>query len=272
MSNYFQNLVKKAGEKIDLDKISKQVSSAVGEAQKMLHNQSENLEAAMLKLPVNVPPKIQVENYTVKVVKLLDEGGYSYVFLVKDLHTGEDFALKRLLIQDKEMYTNAKREIEFMKQLSGHENIIKLLATSDSKQGGSHEVYILMELAKDSLISMLQRKLDEGTHFPEEELLNIFLQICKAVGHMHSQNPPVIHRDLKVENVLQTVDGTYKLCDFGSATTQVFNPQSSKRDMLQAEEEVSRYTTMAYRAPEMVDLYSGYSIDTKADVWVSCNK
>ncbi len=41
-------------------------------------------------------------------------GGYSYVFLVKDMVTGEDYALKRLLIQDKEMYKNAKEEIDFM--------------------------------------------------------------------------------------------------------------------------------------------------------------
>lgn len=36
------------------------------------------------------------------------------MFLVKDMATGEDYALKRLLIQDKEMYKNAKEEIEFM--------------------------------------------------------------------------------------------------------------------------------------------------------------
>ncbi len=55
-----------------------------------------------------------------------------------------------------------------------------------------------MEFAKGSLISMLQKKLDEGSQFSEDELLKIFLQICKAVGHMHAQNPPVSHRDLKV--------------------------------------------------------------------------
>lgn len=32
---------------------------------------------------------------------------------------------------------------------------------------------------------------------------------------------------------------------------------------------LSRYTTLSYRAPEMVDLYSGKSISTKADIWVS---
>ena len=37
----------------------------------------------------------------------------------------------------------------------------------------------------------------------------------------------------------------------------------------QCEDEIARFTTLAYRAPEMVSLYSGKTISTKADVWVS---
>ena len=32
---------------------------------------------------------------------------------------------------------------------------------------------------------------------------------------------------------------------------------------------IFRYTTVAYRSPEMIDLYAGHVIDTKADIWVS---
>lgn len=49
-------------------------------------------------------------------------------------------------------------------------------------------------------------------------------QISKAVAYMHSQSPAIIHRDLKIENVLLTQDGFAKLCDFGSATVEVFQP------------------------------------------------
>lgn len=41
---------------------------------------------------------------------------------------------------------------------------------------------------------------------------------------MHSQAPPIIHRDLKIENLLISSESTIKLCDFGSATVEVFRP------------------------------------------------
>jgi len=37
----------------------------------------------------------------------------------------------------------------------------------------------------------------------------------------------------------------------------------------QCEDEIARFTTLSYRAPEMVSLYSGKTINTKADIWVS---
>lgn len=51
-----------------------------------------------------------------------------------------------------------------------------------------------------------------------DQVLKVFYQCCKAVLHMHTQQPPITHRDLKLENLLIARDGTVKLCDFGSST------------------------------------------------------
>lgn len=75
-----------------------------------------------------------------------------------------------------------------------------------------------------SLIEILQSR---TTPFDEETVTKIFYQVCKAVAHMHSQVPPIIHRDLKIENLLISAESSIKLCDFGSATTEVFRPDVS---------------------------------------------
>lgn len=88
------------------------------------------------------------------------------------------------------------------------------------------------------------------------------------MAQLHIREPPVAHRDLKLENVLLHPDsGGYKLCDFGSCRVGPLRV-GSKSEMVQAEEEIQKFTTPAYRAPEMIDLYSGYPINERVDIWV----
>ncbi|EFA79081.1 putative protein serine/threonine kinase [Heterostelium album PN500] len=92
------------------------------------------------------------------------------------------------------------------------------------------------------------------------------MEYC-AVAYMHSQSPPVIHRDLKVENVLLDEEtGIYKLCDFGSAIVGVVH-LNNKSDMTVAEEDIAKHTTPQYRPPEMIDLYRSKVINEKVDIW-----
>uniref|UniRef100_A0A673HPY5 Cyclin-G-associated kinase-like n=1 Tax=Sinocyclocheilus rhinocerous TaxID=307959 RepID=A0A673HPY5_9TELE len=115
----------------------------------------------------------------------------------------------------------------------------------------------------------LVKKVEQRGPMSCDTLLKIFYQSCRAVQHMHKQSPPVIHRDLKIENLLISHQGTIKLCDFGSATIVAHYPDYSwsahKRSMV--EDEITRNTTPAYRTPEMIDLYSNYPINEKQDIW-----
>ena len=70
-----------------------------------------------------------------------------------------------------------------------------------------------------------------------------------------------------MENILQDSEGNFVLCDYGSCTVQTMHPEVL--GAAQCEDQIARFTTLAYRAPEMVSLYSGRSITTKADIWVS---
>ncbi|XP_053447144.1 BMP-2-inducible protein kinase isoform X1 [Nycticebus coucang] len=205
-----------------------------------------------------------VGRYQVTLEESLAEGGFSTVFLVRT-HGGIRCALKRMYVNNVSDLNICKREITIMKELSGHKNIVGYLDCAvNSISDNVWEVLILMEYCRaGQVVNQMNKKLQTG--FTESEVLQIFCDTCEAVARLHQCKTPIIHRDLKVENILLNDSGNYVLCDFGSATNKFLNPQKDGVNIV--EEEIKKYTTLSYRAPEMINLYGGKPITTKADIW-----
>uniref|UniRef100_A0A8C8TYW9 non-specific serine/threonine protein kinase n=1 Tax=Peromyscus maniculatus bairdii TaxID=230844 RepID=A0A8C8TYW9_PERMB len=205
-----------------------------------------------------------VGRYQVTLEESLAEGGFSTVFLVRT-HGGIRCALKRMYVNNTPDLNICKREITIMKELSGHKNIVGYLDCAvNSISDNVWEVLILMEYCRaGQVVNQMNKKLQTG--FTESEVLQIFCDTCEAVARLHQCKTPIIHRDLKVENILLNDAGNYVLCDFGSATNKFLNPQKDGVNVV--EEEIKKYTTLSYRAPEMINLYGGKPITTKADIW-----
>ncbi|NXG48215.1 GAK kinase, partial [Psilopogon haemacephalus] len=199
-------------------------------------------------------------------------GGFAFVYEAQDLGSGKDYALKRLLSNEEEKNKAIIQEVCFMKKLSGHPNIVQFCSAAsigkEESDTGQGEFLLLTELCKGQLVEFLKKVESKGP-ISCDTVLKIFYQTCRAVQHMHKQKPPIIHRDLKVENLLISNQGTIKLCDFGSATAVAYYPDYSwsaqKRALV--EEEITRNTTPMYRTPEMIDLYSNFPIAEKQDIW-----
>lgn len=111
----------------------------------------------------------------------------------------------------------------------------------------------------------MNRRLRE--RLTEAEILQIFCDVCEGVACMHNLRPPLLHRDLKVENILQASPTSFKLCDFGSATPVAAKPPATTQEIRILEADLNRHTTLQYRAPEMVDVFSRRPVDEKSDVW-----
>ncbi|NXD63341.1 AAK1 kinase, partial [Eolophus roseicapillus] len=192
-------------------------------------------------------------------------GGFAIVFLVRT-NNGMKCALKRMYVNNEYDLQVCKREIQIMRDLSGHKNIVGYIDSSINSvsSGDVWEVLILMDFCRGGqVVNLMNQRLQTG--FTEAEVLQIFCDTCEAVARLHQCKTPIIHRDLKVENILLHDRGHYVLCDFGSATNKFQNPQTEGVNAV--EEEIKKYTTLSYRAPEMVNLYSGKLITTKADIW-----
>ena len=210
---------------------------------------------------------LKVNRYHVTIEDVLAEGGFSVVFLGK-LSSGHKVALKRMFVNSKSDLQVCQREIDIMRQHSSHKNIVKLLDScifSSSNNVGVFEIQLLMEFCKAGhVVQLMNMRLQ--SKFSPTEVMKIFCDVVEAVGALHQSQPPIIHRDLKVENVLLSNSGNYVLCDFGSATTEVLDPRNQESRQ-KIEEEIGKYTTLSYRSPEMVNLFMGKAIGTPSDIW-----
>lgn len=141
-----------------------------------------------------------------RIIRQLGEGGYAFVFLVKELDKGgREYALKKVLLQDGELLEAGKREIELNKRFK-HPHILPLMDSTILRENGTRDspyrqsAYLLFPAYKEgNLHDMLIR--GERTFMPSE-VLDILDQVCAAVECMHNHQPPYAHFDLKPANVL----------------------------------------------------------------------
>ncbi|RCI16678.1 hypothetical protein L249_2963 [Ophiocordyceps polyrhachis-furcata BCC 54312] len=216
--------------------------------------------------------KIQVGSHRVVIQKYLSEGGFAHVYLVKMPQPvdGTDLAvLKRVAVPDKDSLRSMRTEVETMKRLKGHHPIVTYIDSHASEmRGGGYEVFLLMENCNGGgLIDFMNTRLQH--RLTEPEILSIFADIAEGVACMHYLKPPLLHRDLKVENVLITSRGAskrFKLCDFGSAAPPRPAPTTVVECRLM-DEDVQKHTTLQYRSPEMIDVYRKQPLNEKSDIW-----
>lgn len=216
---------------------------------------------------------MQVGQHRVIIDRYLSEGGFAHVYVVRiprdGSKTGDVAVLKRVAVPDKDNLTSMRTEVETMKKLKGHKHIVTYIDSHASQlKGGGYEVFLLMEFCSGGgLIDFMNTRLQH--RLTEPEILHIFADVAEGVAAMHYLKPTLLHRDLKVENVLISTSGSskkYKLCDFGSAAQPRPAATTAAEGRL-IEEDVQKHTTMQYRSPEMIDVYRKQPINEKSDIW-----
>ncbi|KAJ1673054.1 Ark- serine/threonine protein kinase, partial [Spiromyces aspiralis] len=184
-------------------------------------------------------------------------------------HDRREGALKHVRISSPDHRAAVEREIAVMLQLQGHPNIVTLYDSCVLDADG----LLLMEYCpQGDVLGLINRTYPN--HLKAPVVLDIFFDVCRAVAHMHYQVPLLLHRDLKVENILLSTDPDtgqtrYKLCDFGSATSHLIRAgdSSSRETIALLTEDIQKHTTLEYRAPELIDFYISREVTEKVDIW-----
>lgn len=207
---------------------------------------------------------ITINSRTLRVIRMLAEGGFSFVYLVEG--GTEKFALKKVLCQLPEQSEAARWEIQVHSAIN-HKNCMPLIDHSVVEAPNGEEFRLLMPLyPKGTLLDKCVAHMQANTRFTEREALQIFLGVLEGVAAFHDHNPPWAHRDIKPANVLLDADGTPVLMDFGSVKEARIEI-SSRTQALLLQEDAAQNCSMPYRAPELFDVPSDASIDERTDVF-----
>ncbi|SCM25765.1 serine/threonine protein kinase, putative [Plasmodium chabaudi adami] len=209
-----------------------------------------------------------INGKTIKEDKLISEGAYSFVYLANDLNTNKTYTIKKTICQNKEKLEMAKKEINILKSLPPHKNIVQYFGSTIIDENNYKIVIMLMEYCeKGNLLNIYEKNKDKIKEF---HIIKILKDIISGLNFLHTQEIPIIHRDIKLENILCDKNNVYKICDFCShAVTNPFFPNDLKKNELNLlKYEIERDTTIYYRPPELIDLYSNGEISTKVDIWM----
>ena len=176
------------------------------------------------------------------IIGELGEGGFGVVKLGQNKNTKEKVAIKYINLKKGNKQATPIQfitsEIESLKQMNTNENIIKLI--DYTLLLSSNQVILYFEYCERGELYLLLKQCD---HLPMKIAFKYFLQLLNAIKHCHKKN--IVHRDLKLTNILVSDTFQLKVADFGLAA--IVNNENVKTETMY------KVGTRGYRAPELLE-------------------
>ena len=189
-------------------------------------------------------PKTKMNFY--KYGRLLGKGAFGKVNLSLHVLTGRLVAIKSInktkLINEKQR-RKIMLETTIMKTLSKSNNVVKIFETYETKK---HYCIVMEYICAGDLLSYIKKR----GKLAEDVAKFIFKQIVLSLQYIHSHN--IVHRDIKLDNILIDLDNNIKICDFGVS-----------KIIKKGESMLEQCGTPAYIAPEILlnQGYEGFGVD-----------
>ncbi|KAI9347686.1 kinase-like domain-containing protein, partial [Obelidium mucronatum] len=188
-----------------------------------------------------------------RTAKLLGKGAYKDVFKGFDEDEGVEVAWNQLRV-DHLAKREAQRilsEIQILKALR-NDNIITMFHAWGAKGAdGRERVFFITELMTAGTLKSYLKKTAKGQPTRLPVLKKWCRQILLGLSYLHTRNPPIIHRDLKCENIFMNSNGQAKIGDLGLAIPKSKDHASSVLG------------TPEFMAPELYD----ENYDEKVDIY-----
>lgn len=148
-----------------------------------------------------------------RIIRQLGQGGMGAVYEAVDQRLDTTVALKETLFTDERLRKQFEREARLLARLH-HPALPRV---SDHFSEGEGQFLVMQFIPGDDLSEMMARK--RGP-FPADQVLTWADQLLDALDYLHTQDPQIVHRDIKPQNLKLTSRGQIILLDFGLAKGQ----------------------------------------------------
>ncbi|XP_044024099.1 serine/threonine-protein kinase PAK 6-like [Siniperca chuatsi] len=198
----------------------------------------EQFKAALQMVVDPGDPRMTLENF----VKI-GEGSTGVVCIARERHSGRQVAVKMMELRKQQRRELLFNEVVIMRDYR-HQNVVEMYRSALVEE----ELWVIMEYLQGGALTHIVSE----TRLNEEQTATVCEGVLQALSYLHSQG--VIHRDIKSDSILLTLDGRIKLSDFG------FCAQISK----DVPKRKSLVGTPYWMAPEVI-CKTPYG--TEVDVW-----
>jgi serine/threonine protein kinase len=188
-----------------------------------------------------------------RIERVLGSGGFGHVYLGMDLATNQQYALKEYLVTGASAQEQLKHEATVLRQL--HHPHLPAFLDAFTERGRYYVVLNYIE--GNDLTDIIRIARQHNDVVPIGQIMSWLLAICDAVMFLHAQQPPVIHRDIKPDNIRITSNGTALLVDLGNA--------KAAADGARTLFFIRHQGTPGYAPPEQYP--GGSGTDTRSDVY-----
>ena len=145
-----------------------------------------------------------------RIIRQLGQGGMGAVYEAIDERLDTTVALKETFFAEEKLRKQFEREARLLARLH-HQALPRV---SDHFNESEGQFLVMQYIAGEDLAAMLTER---NGPFPEDEVIRWADQLCDALDYLHTQDPQIIHRDIKPQNLKLTARGQIVLLDFGLA-------------------------------------------------------
>jgi len=152
------------------------------------------------------------------IMREVARGGMGAIYQAKDLENGRNVAIKEACLDSvgcegkhDQIHKRLLHEMEVLMPLD-HPNIPKIYAQFSS----NNNEYLIMEFIEGKTVMQIQQStLRQNRLLEESRVLGWVIQVLYALDYLHRRPRPIIHRDIKPQNLILTPSGRVMLVDFG---------------------------------------------------------